>query len=242
MAAEKKVKKTEVEKEANADFLWRKPITLDSFEDEDPLAALYQGREVRGKNENVGDSSEKPKENAAKSADKKLKDVEKSAADTNPKKSAVKKTSETPKFVNEITDEQNKDAPSLPRVTEDELKNLLKIKSDSFQFTDIREILRGKSFEMYGYLRHLSGDTGICKIKHLDLMQILDISRPTLFKQGDWLTRLSLIEKRNVPGDHLGTTYTVYPLEDVLPVSEILIEQFKSYVENLQKTFNKQNF
>ncbi|MEP7036894.1 MAG: hypothetical protein ABI891_00995 [Acidobacteriota bacterium] len=235
MAAEKKDKKTEVEKEANADFLWRKPITLDSLDDEDPLAALYRGREVEGKGENAEDSSEKPKQNTASTFDKKTRISKQSDTDTKQKKSAVRKTSKTPKIVNKIADEKSKDATSSPKVTEEELKNLLKIKSDSFQFTDIREILRGKSFDIYAYLRVLSKEAGVCKIKHLDLMQILDISRPTLFKQGDWLTRLSLIEKRNVPGDHLGTSYTVHRLEDVLPISETLARQMQSQIEKFKQ-------
>ena len=111
----------------------------------------------------------------------------------------------------------------------------MKITSESFDFTDIREILRGKSFDIYAYLLLLSGTSGVCKIKHLDLMRKLDVSRPTLFKQGDWLTRLSLIEKRNVPGDHLGTTYKVYRLEDILPVSENLVKQLDSHIKNLEQ-------
>ena len=224
MATEKKDKKTEVENETSTDSLWRKPITLDSFE-EDPLAQLYQGGKVEDKSINAKDSFEKAKKNAAKSAGRKSKNSEKSVAAPKSKKTAV---------VSESREEQKFNSSS-PKVTEEELKNLLKIKSDSFQFTDIREILRGKSFDIYAYLRFLSGDEGVCKIKHLDLMQILDISRPTLFKQGDWLARLSLIEKSSVPGDHLGTSYTVHRLEDVLPVSETLALQLQSHIETFGK-------
>jgi hypothetical protein len=67
-------------------------------------------------------------------------------------------------------------------------------------------------------------------------MRILDISRPTLFKQGDWLTRLSLIEKQRVPGDHFGTSYIVHRLENVLPVSEKLIKQLQAQIEFFQQT------
>ena len=225
MATEKKDSKTKPGNEENSNSLWRKPITLDSFEDEDPLAALYRGREVEDKSINAKDSFEKAKKNAAKSAGRKSKNSEKSVAAPKSKKTAV---------VSESREEQKFNSSS-PKVTEEELKNLLKIKSDSFQFTDIREILRGKSFDIYAYLRFLSGDEGVCKIKHLDLMQILDISRPTLFKQGDWLARLSLIEKSSVPGDHLGTSYTVHRLEDVLPVSETLALQLQSHIETFGK-------
>lgn len=224
MAAGEKNEKQVVTEGTQTDSLWRKPIILDSFEDEDPLAALYQGREVG--NKNTKDLPQITTESAAKPADKKLKNSEKSVSETKNEKSIIKKPTETPK----IEDEINKDAPST-KLTEEELKNLLKIKSDTFQFTDIREILRGKSFDIYAYLLFLSGDAGVCKIKHLDLMKILDISRPTLFKQGDWLTRLSLIEKSNVPGDHLGTSYTVHRLENVLPVSETLVEQIQFQVK-----------
>ena len=213
--------------------MWRKPITLNSFEDEDPLATLYRGREVGDSTANTENTPQKPKETARASAGKKSKVSEKSVAAAARKtgKPTNKKISETPKSANVSKTETTIDARS-PRVTEEELKNILKIKSDSFQFTDIREILRGKSFDIYAYLRFLSGDTGVCKIKHLDLMKKLDISRPTLFKQGDWLTRLSLIEKRNVPGDHLGTSYIVHRLEDVLPVSNTLVRQIQSEIEN----------
>jgi len=234
MATTKKNQKSGKDAEASADSLWRKPITLDSFEDEDPLAMLYQGREVGNSTINQTSSPQKPKENPVVVPDKKSKNSEMSIAAIKPKKPVVKKTSETPKVVGESRNEKSKNAHS-PKVTEEELKNILKIKSDSFQFTDIREILRGKSFDIYAYLRFLSGDAGVCKIKHLDLMKKLDISRPTLFKQGDWLMRLSLIEKRNVPGDHLGTSYAIHRIEDVLPVSERLLKQFESQIENFRQ-------
>jgi hypothetical protein len=35
-----------------------------------------------------------------------------------------------------------------------------------------------------------------------------------------------------VPGDHLGTSYTVRRLEDVLPVSETLVRQIQAEIEN----------
>jgi hypothetical protein len=35
-----------------------------------------------------------------------------------------------------------------------------------------------------------------------------------------------------VPGDHLGTSYTVYRLEDVLPVSNTLVKQLESHIES----------
>ena len=66
-------------------------------------------------------------------------------------------------------------------------------------------------------------------------MKKLDISRPTLFKQGEWLMKLGLIEKRNVPGDHLGTSYIIRPLEEVLPISEELITQLDSQIESFRQ-------
>lgn len=228
MATVKKKTKTEV---GNADSLWRQPITLDSFEDDDPLETLYRGREVgdskRDAENVVRVKPVKPAESANEAVKKSVKPAK---STTKLNKQAVKQTLEEPKVVSEDGDGKTKDARSQ-KISEEELKNILKIKSDSFQFTDIREILRGKSFDIYAYLRFLSGDAGVCKIKHLDMMRELDISRPTLFKQGDWLTRLSLIEKRNVPGDHLGTSYTVHRLEDVLPVSETLVRQLQAEIE-----------
>jgi len=233
MATVKKNKTTEVEEAGRSDSLWRKPITLDSFEDDDPLATLYRGREV-GNSENDAENIAQTKaKNPAKSAGENAKSSVKPASRApKPSKPAVKNTPEESKISREGSDSKIYDVRS-PKISEEELKNILKIKSDSFRFTDIREILRGKSYDIYAYLRFLSGDAGVCKIKHLDMMRELDISRPTLFKQGDWLTRLSLIEKRSVPGDHLGTSYVVHRLEDVLPVSDLLVKQLESHIENL---------
>jgi hypothetical protein len=233
MATVRKNEKTNVEKAAggdgSADTFWRKPITLDSFETEDPLETLYRGREVA---DSAKEATRKPKEAETKSGDKKSKGASVSVP-SKPRKNAVKKTPEQPQRESADTSEKSKAALST-KLSEADLKNILKIKSENFQFTDIREILRGKSFDMYVYLRFLSGESGVCKIKHLDMMKKLDISRPTLFKQGDWLVRLSLIEKRNVPGDHLGTSYTVCRLEDVLPVSENLVRQVQTAVESFE--------
>ncbi|MGI8640364.1 MAG: hypothetical protein ACR2MG_10520 [Pyrinomonadaceae bacterium] len=215
MATGEKDKKQINAEELKADSLWRKPITLDAFEDDDPLATLYRGREV---GESTATDDNQPKLEVTKKFQQR----------------SIKKTTETAKIEYNNKQENVKTPPS-PKVTESELKSILKIKSESFHFTDIREILRGKSFDIYAYLRFLSGETGVCKIRHLDLMKKLDISRPTLFKQGEWLTRLSLIEKRNVPGDHLGTSYKVHRLEEVLPVSESLVKQLESHIENLQE-------
>ena len=215
MATGEKDKKQINAEELKADSLWRKPITLDAFEDDDPLATLYRGREV---GESTATDDNQPKLEVTKKFQQR----------------SIKKTTETAKIEYNNKQENVKTPPS-PKVTESELKSILKIKSESFHFTDIREILRGKSFDIYAYLRLLSGETGVCKIRHLDLMKKLDISRPTLFKQGEWLTRLSLIEKRNVPGDHLGTSYKVHRLEEVLPVSESLVKQLESHIENLQE-------
>jgi len=219
MATGGKDKKQINAEELKADSLWRKPITLDAFEDDDPLATLYRGREV---GESTATDDNQPKLEVTKKFQQR----------------SIKKTTETAKIEYNNKQENVKTPPS-PKVTESELKSILKIKSESFHFTDIREILRGKSFDIYAYLRLLSGETGVCKIRHLDLMKKLDISRPTLFKQGEWLTRLSLIEKRNVPGDHLGTSYKVHRLEEVLPVSESLVKQLESHIENLQEISNE---
>ncbi len=43
MATKTEKNKNQANEKQN-DFLWRKPITLDSFDEEDPLAALYRGR------------------------------------------------------------------------------------------------------------------------------------------------------------------------------------------------------
>ena len=50
MPVSRKEKKTRLEKasDGNADALWRQPIMLDSFGDEDPLERLYRGREAGG--------------------------------------------------------------------------------------------------------------------------------------------------------------------------------------------------
>lgn len=226
MATQKTSQKFSGGGEGKSDLLWRKPIELDSFDDDDPLATLYRGREA-------GDVT-------AEDADKQSKRTKSSPVQEKPETSGARKTaarktvgksSATTAANDLLTEATAEPVASPPRMSETELKDILRIKSESFHFTDLREILRGKSFEIYAYLRFLAGDSGVCKIKHLDLMKILDISRPTLFKQGEWLMRLSLIEKRNVPGDHLGTSYTVRRLEESLPVSDDLVKQLESQIE-----------
>ncbi len=230
MATKSKQKKAG---EPKTDLLWRKPITLDAEDDDDPLAMLYRGREVGEPAFETNTKSVKLSEQVAVPAEiepeKATIIVEKEQITARKIKNKTEKVQ-----IEDLT--KNDRAQTTTKVTESELKAALKIRSDGFTFTDIREILRGRSLDIYAYLRHLSGDTGICKIKHLDLMKQLDISRPTLFKQGEWLTRLFLIEKRNVPGDHFGTSYTIYRLEDVLPVSETIVEQLQSHIDNYQTT------
>jgi hypothetical protein len=242
MTTVKKNKPTEIEEAGSLDSLWRKPITLDSFEDDDPLETLYRGREVGDSENDAEITAQSQAKKTAKSAGEKAVSTMKTATPPpNMVKPAAPQNPEESKVESAVGDGKNRDARS-PKISEEELKNILKIKSDSFQFTDIREILRGKSYDIYAYLRFLSREAGVCKIKHLDLMRELDISRPTLFKQGDWLRRLSLIEKRNVPGDHLGTSYTIYLLEDVLPVSNTLVKQLESHIESFGRGANHKNF
>ena len=223
MATSKTRNKKKVE--SNSDLLWRKPITLDDDEPDDPLASMYQGREVNT-------------QNAVTPPIQKAEKIISESAKENPKSSVKPKPTIERKKTIKVKDEPA-EQPSdtkiglTPKISESDLKKILKIKSENFQFTDIREILRGKSLDMYAYLRHLAGETGVCKIKHLDLMKRLDISRPTLFKQGDWLTTLSLIEKRNVPGDHFGTSYIIHRFEEILPVSETLKQQLELHLKNL---------
>jgi hypothetical protein len=212
------------------DSLWRKPIALDAFEDEDPLAALYQGREAGNSDQAFEIKTEEVSEKAAELYEQKA--IQK----VNAKKSSeqiIENDPETETFNSVESTELDEMTPSK-KITEAELKKLLRIKDEFFHFTDIREILRGKSFDIYACLQALSGNTGFCKIKHLDLMSKLDISRPTLFKQQDWLARLHLIEKRNVPGDHLGTSYTIHRLEEVLPVPEALLQQLEVHIESFR--------
>lgn len=220
----KSKKKQTPEKDKKGGSLWRKPITLDSLEDKDPLAALYQGKQASSKSIETGKSTQKQEAKIAKPSVKPKKNVEKSKVTTKPKIIESKKPATSPEKNKRVGDSNRK-------FTEDELKDLLRIKNESFQFTDIREILRGKSFDIYAYLCFLSGNSGVCKIKHLDLMKTLDISRPTLFKQSDWLRQLFLIDKSSVPGDHLGTSYNVYRIEEVLPISDALLEQLQSHID-----------
>lgn len=235
MATEKKERKQTGTK---TESLWRKPITLASFENEDPLAALYRGREASE------DAASKPESIVAETKETNFKQTPKKAKkNISAKNTAPPVTESKTEFAKAADFDPSKEAIAMvpeeagitPKMSEAELKNLLKIKSESYHFTDLREILRGKSFDIYAYLRYRAGDAGVCKIRHLDLMKELDISRPTLFKQSEWLMRLGLIEKRNVPGDHLGTSYTIHPLENVLPVSGKLAEQLNSQIENYRR-------
>lgn len=216
-------------KDSKADLLWRKPINLESF-NEDPLANLYRGRETGQSSNPVAEVPETviDKQGAAES---KLKSAtKKESTSKNAKKPPLRKNQSDAEQTFDVSAENNEFAAR--KISERELKDILKIKDDFFNFTDIREILRGKSFDIYAHLRFLSGKSGVCKIKHLDLMKAVDVSRPTLFKQQEWLTKLKLIEKRNVPGDHLGTTYTVHKLEEVVPLPEDVIKQFENHIEN----------
>jgi hypothetical protein len=224
--------------------LWRKPIALDAFEEDDPLETLYRGREVAvsggspepavmpGDAEKTRKTPRNTVSGGGGAATEKpvARELEKIIDMTAPKSTAAENPS------------VNKTPARAPRLTEEELKNILKIKTDSFRFTDIREILRGKSFDIYAYLRFLCAGEGVCKIKHHDLMRKLDISRPTLFKQAQWLTRLSLIERRNVPGDHLGTTYIVHRLEEALPVPEALVVQIEARIAEVAQDEDKSAF
>lgn len=198
--------KTETEKTGKGTVLWRKPIVLDTQPEEDPLEGLYVGSVPAARLEPAAKRTAKPERKTAA-----------------PRKPAEAKPPEKP---------QSPAAPSdTNRIAPETLRTLLRIRSDEFVFTDAREVLRGKSFEMYVFLRRLAGETGKCKMRHLELMERLDISRPTLFKQGDWLTKLGLIRKIAVPGDHLGTSYVVYRIEDVLPLPDPLLEQVRREVE-----------
>ena len=47
---QKEIKNTKTE-DTKSDSLWRKPIVLDDEADDDPLAMLYQGREVKIKSQ-----------------------------------------------------------------------------------------------------------------------------------------------------------------------------------------------
>jgi hypothetical protein len=225
----KLVGKTETKPTAQ---IWRRPISLAEYESEDPLETLYRGREVPETNKTRQNSQRKV-----------VKQTDQPAASDIPEKLAKQKstlseiTTNQAQYVEDDSTE-TEDNAGLTRVdplTEDELKKILRIKNEFFRFTDIQEILRGKSLDIYAYLRLLAGETGFCKIKHLDFMRKLDISRPTLFKQEEWLVRLRLIEKRNVPGDHLGTSYTVHNLENVLPVSKALVKQLHARIETLHE-------
>jgi len=234
MVMSKKGKKQINAVETKSDLLWRKPIALDAFEDEDPLATLYRGREVGKPTVTDEEQPTKAAEKVVKSNKKRSINPEVTTETKKSSKQLVEKQAETIEIDLNESPEKVKTILSK-KTTDSELKAILKIKDEFFHFTDIREILRGKSFDIYSYLRVLSGEEGFCKIKHLDLMMKLDISRPTLFKQQEWLTRLSLIEKRNVPGDHLGTSYTVHRLEEVLPLPVALIKQLETHIENFRQ-------
>lgn len=243
MATEKKERSENavVREAAKTDLSWRKPITLDLEDEEDPLATLYRGREAGDQATETDARLQKSNDKIAKIVSKQSKSLEKPVAKKIREQSGAqsndRKVSETI-FTKFDSQPENLNLILSSKTSESELKAILKIKSETFHFTDIREILRGKSLDIYAYLRFLCGDKDACKIKHLDLMKKLEISRPTLFKQSDWLTRLSLIEKRNVPGDHLGTSYTVHRLEEVLPVSDALVKQLESHMESFGQANN----
>lgn len=232
VAEKKKIASLEKEKVSKKEDprsgLWREPITLESSVEEDPLDTLYQRREV-------GDVDETAKKNITAERVK------------IPKKSLGKISEpKTPRPAGKISESEDIRAGSAKKIKDkgvkkvakpkklswQELKEILKINSDDFQFSDISEILRGRSLDIYVYLRKLAGDSGFCKLKHSDLSQTLNISRPTLFKQEKWLATLCLIKKHSLPGDPLGTTFQVFPIEEAMPVRKELVDQVESMIKD----------
>ena len=218
---------------------WRKPIILDDEADDDPLAGLYQGREAGLTELPVRTPPPKqvpPVKKEAKAAVVKTpvtapKKVKPEVPAEKPITTPVSfRASQEEKHVVESTP-----VPSEKTLSGEKLRSLLRIKDETYECADIREILRGKSLELYAYLSLRAGKSGVCKIKTADLMDVLDVSRPTLFKQTDWLTKLSLISKRSIPGDHLGTSFIVRNAGDVLPVSSEVLSQIDEAIAALSQ-------
>lgn len=201
--------------------LWRKPITLEDQTDTDPLAVLYRGREV-------AEAEPLPQVQSVET-------VTKATVQKQKRSRPVKQVTDADHGSLEVITEppvtpENQISTAKSILPADKLRSLLRIKDENYQCSDIREILRGKSLELYAYLCHRAGNSGTCKLKTQDLMSFLDISRPTLFKQSDWLVKLSLISKQNIPGDHFGTVFTVNKAIDVLPVGPEVIKQIDAAV------------
>ncbi len=135
----------------------------------------------------------------------------------------VEGEAKTPKSKETVS---NSKVVSSTKLTEEELSQQLGF--DAVDLFDIRELLRGKSFEIYQNLLQECGENGRCKITQPELMNRTGIkNRRTFYKHEERLINLRLIEKRHFPGDHSGVVYSVFAIGEVLPVSSELIEQFE---------------
>ncbi len=120
--------------EAKPDLLWRKPISLESF-DEDPLAGLYQGREVGQKSEVIEESPEKAANRSEKSENSAKIDFENNRAKKSPKKPEIIENRATIDD-NPVKIEEIQTNNFSTKISDAELKEILKIKDDFFHFTE----------------------------------------------------------------------------------------------------------
>src|SRR5215203_842431 len=132
MPGSRKEKKSRPEKasDANTDTLWRQPIMLDSLTDEDPLETLYRGREAGGIGPPAYDARPKMQKSTEKAGDLPAEVPDKHVV-TEPKTASVRKTREIVETTTSVEGEQKTKAAGRPAMTESELKDLLKIKTDN---------------------------------------------------------------------------------------------------------------
>lgn len=202
---------------------WRKPLQVPPRKD--AMRSFYQGDEEKPS----GNIKKEKQEVTPPKKNKQAKTNEKQNVPPPPKKEAKSKVKTETKRdgnstqINKAVSESN--AEQSNKLTEEELSEHLGFEArDLF---DVQELLRGKSFDIYQYLLQSCDKTGRYKITQPELMSRTGIkNRRTFYKHEERLINLKLLEKRFRPGDHEGVVYRVFELEEVLPLSTEMLEQF----------------
>lgn len=222
---------------AGATEAWRKPLQVPPRAN--AMRSFYQGIEedsnpfVKEDTRSKTDVAEKPKPTKIKPQGAKQPPPEKAAREK------IEKQSETEILAGSYESGNNPESngsvmvttAEANKLTKEDLTQKLGIEIDDL--FDVQELLRGKSFDIYQALLESADDDGRCKTTQPELMKRTGIkNRRTFYKHEDWLISLKLLEKRHLPGDHMGVVYRVFEISDVLPVSNSILEKFRNRLEN----------
>lgn len=204
---------------------WRKPLQVPPRKD--AMRAFYEGgKEEPPEKIELDERQTAPLKKRQSGKAKKKPESKSIPKELGTKTAHTVAESEAKTTVSTETVSNSKAEPSN-KLTEEELSQQLGFDADDL--FDIRELLRGKSLEIYQNLLQECGESGRCKITQPELMNRTGIkNRRTFYKHEERLINLRLIEKRHFPGDHSGVVYSVFAISEVLPVSSELIEQFEA--------------